>query len=285
MPTIHQRVAEGRLRLRAAGLSVAEADISARALAEHVLGWTTERFLADAVDLEPAGFPTRFDAAIERRAAREPLAYIVGTREFWGLRFEVTPDVLIPRPETELIVEAALALHPSADAPIAVADVCTGSGCVGIAIAHERPHASVVATDISEAALVVARRNASHLDVADRVSFKAADLLDGVAGPFDLIVANPPYVRDRDSRGLQPEVRNEPDVALYGGADGLDAITRLLAEAPSRLAANAHLVFEFGFGQEIEVEVLVERAPSLMLVELRRDLQGIARTAVVARVS
>jgi release factor glutamine methyltransferase len=278
-------VADGRQRLRTAGLSVAEAEISARALAQHVLGWTTERFLVDAVDSEPMDFAPRFDAAIARRAAREPLAYIVGCREFWGLSFEVTPDVLIPRPETELIVTAALDLHPDANAAIAVADVGTGSGAIAIAIAHERPRASVLATDISQAALAVARRNAARHQLADRISFTAADLLDGVNGPFDLIVANPPYVRDRDSRGLQPEVRNEPDVALFGGAEGLDAITRLLADAPPRLAAGAHLVFEFGFGQEIDVERLVECAPSLTLVELRRDIQGIARTAIVARVA
>ncbi len=285
MPTIHQRVAAGRSRLREAGLSPAEADISARALAEHLLGWSTERFLVDAVEAEPHDFAARFDAVVARRAAREPLAYIVGVREFWGLPFEVTPDVLIPRPETELIVEAALGLYPHRDAPLTIADVCTGSGCLGVAIAIERPRASIVATDISEAALVVARRNADRHDVAARVRFVAADLLSGVEGPFDLIVANPPYVRDRDSRGLQPEVRNEPDVALFGGTEGLDAITRLLGEVPSRLTMGAHFIFEFGFGQEIEVEQLIERSAAFTLVDLRRDLQGIARTAIVKRVA
>jgi release factor glutamine methyltransferase len=284
VPTIHQRVAEGRLRLRAAGLSSAEADISARALAEHLLGWTAERFLVDAVDAEPDDFAPRFDAALARRAAREPLAYIVGSREFWGLALEVTPDVLIPRPETELIVEAALELHPDREARLAVADVGTGSGCVGIAIAIERPAASIVATDISGAAVAVARRNVMRHGLSARIRLASTDLLKGIDGPFDLIVANPPYVRDGDSRGLQPEVRNEPGVALYGGAEGLDAITRLLGEAPSRLKSGGHFVFEFGFGQEIEVERLVDTTPELALVELKRDLQGIARTAVTKRV-
>jgi release factor glutamine methyltransferase len=283
VPTIHARVAEGRQRLRAAGLSSAEADISARALAEHLLGWTTERFLADAADAEPRDFAVRFDAAIERRAAREPLAYIVGSREFWRLDFEVTPDVLIPRPETELIVEAALNLHPARTAPLVVADVGTGSGCLSVAIAVEWPHASVLATDISTAALAVARRNAVRHRVSHRIHFVTTDLLLGVEGPFDLIVANPPYVRDGDSRGLQPEVRNEPHVALYGGREGLDAITRLVAEVPSRLASGGHLIFEFGFGQDIEVEHLIEHSDTLTLVDLRRDLQGIARTAIARR--
>jgi release factor glutamine methyltransferase len=285
VPTIHQRVAEGRSRLRQAGLSSAEADISARALAEHLLGWTTERFLADAVEAEPHDFAARFDAVVARRAAREPLAYIVGVREFWGLSIEVTPDVLIPRPETELIVEAALDLHPDREAPLSVVDACTGSGCVALAIATERPHASIVATDISEAALIVARRNARRHDVFHRIRFVATDLLFGVDGPFDLVVANPPYVRDGDRRGLQPEVQNEPSVALYGGTEGLDPITRLLADAPPRLVKGGHLVFEFGLGQEIEVEHLIAQRDSLSLIGFRRDLQGIARTAVVRRVA
>jgi len=282
--TIHERVAEGRHRLRAAGLSAAEADLSARALAEHLLGWTTERFLVDAINSEPFDFASRFDAVIGRRAAREPLAYIVGRREFWGLALEVTPDVLIPRPETELIVEAALALHRDPAALVSIADVCTGSGCLAVAIATERPHAAIVATDISNVALAVARRNAARHGVAHRIRFVSTDLLRGVDGPFDLIVANPPYVREGDRGGLQPEVVNEPAVALYSGAEGLDAITRLLHEAPPRLTVGGHVVFEFGYGQEIAVEHLVEHTPGLALVELRRDLQGIARSAVATRV-
>lgn len=271
------------MRLRAAGLSSIEADLSARALAAHLLGWTAERYLVDAIDAEPDGFAPQFDAALTRRAAREPLAYIVGSREFWGRDFEVTPDVLIPRPETELLVEAAIELHPQHDARIAVADVGTGSGCVAIAIALERTAASIVATDISSAALAVARRNAARHELSSRIRFVLTDLLDGVDGPFDLIVANPPYVRDGDSRGLQPEVRNEPDVALYGGAEGLDAITRLLHQAPPRLKSGGHLVFEFGLGQDLEIEHLVAATAALTLVELKRDLQGIARTAIARR--
>jgi len=282
--TVHERVAEARHRLREAGLSADESDLSARLLAEHVLGWTTERFLVDAIEPEPAGFADRYGRLVARRAAREPLPYIVGAREFWGLAFEVTPDVLIPRPETELIVEAALQLWPDRDAGFSAVDVCTGSGCVAIAIACERPNARMTASDISAAALAVAQRNAARHGVSARVEVVRADMLDGLAGPFDLVTANPPYVRAGDRRGLQPEVRTEPDVALFSGDDGLDAIRRLVAAAPERMAPGAHLVFEFGLGQDSEIEQLLDEAARLELLELRRDLQGIARTAVARRV-
>src|SRR5262245_44556308 len=246
MSTIQSHVAAARQQLRAAGLSSAEADLSARVLAEHLLGWSTERCRGDAAAAEPDGFSARYDAVIARRAAREPVPYITGRREFWGLSFEVTPDVLIPRPETELIVEATLDLFPDAAVPMRVADLCTGSGCVAIAVACERPRASVLATDISNAALAVARRNAVRPGVAARMQFECADVLQNVSGIFDLIVANPPYVRSGDRPALQPEVREEPDVALFSGPEGLDVTRRLIADAPACLRHGAHLVFEFG---------------------------------------
>jgi release factor glutamine methyltransferase len=281
--TIHERVSSARQRLRDAGLSPAEAELGARLLAEHALGWNAAKLIADGRDAEPPDFNARFDALVGRRAAREPLAYIVGIREFWGLPFEVTPHVLIPRPETELIVEAALDLHPDRHGPLAVADICTGSGCVAVATAHERPEWTLLATDISETALAVAHRNARRNGVGARVRFQRADLLDGITGSFDLMLANPPYVRTGDKRGLQPEVREEPEVALYGGPDGVEMIARFVEQAPSRLKPGAHFIFEFGLGQEIEIEEIVARSGHLTLVEFRRDLQGIARTAVTRR--
>lgn len=283
MSSISERVAAARRQLRNAGLSVEEADLSARLLAEHLLGWPRETFLTESFRTEPHDFAARYDAVIARRAAREPLPYITGQREFWGLSLEVTPDVLIPRPETELIVEAALDVYADRDAVFEAADVCTGSGCVAIAIANERPAASVLATDISEAALAIARRNAARHNVADRIRFMCADLLASVPGPLDLIVANPPYVRSGDRSGLQPEVREEPEVALYSGSEGLDAISRLIAQAPSRLRDGGCLIFEFGLGQEIAVEHLIGRSRALRLVDVCRDLQGIARTAIAKR--
>jgi len=282
--SIQARVAAARLRLRAAGIPQAESDLDARLLAQHVLGWTTERFLTDSDAAEPNGFARRYDALVERRATREPLAYIVGTREFWGLDFEVSPAVLIPRPSTELLVEIVLERFPDRSSALAIADVCTGCGCVAVAIAGERPAATIVATDISAEAIEIAGRNAARHHVTDRIAFRRADLLAGIAGPFDAIVANPPYVLDRTAAALQPEVRDhEPAVALFGGADGLDLVTRLVADAPSRLRRGSLLAFEFGCGQDAEVERRIAGAPDLSLVAIRRDLDGIARAAVAQK--
>jgi release factor glutamine methyltransferase len=281
--SIHRRVAAARERLRAAGIAPAESDLDARLLAQHVLGWTMERFLTDAQSAEPDDFAARYDSLVARRATREPLAYIVGAREFWGLEFEVGPDVLIPRPSTELIVEALLDHLPDRHAEISVADICTGCGCVGVAIAHERPAARVVASDISSEALAVARRNAVRHGVGDRVDFRQGDVLEPIDGMFDAIVANPPYVVDGARPALQPEVRDyEPALALFGGADGLAILTRLIGRAPMHLRPGGWLMFEFGLGQDVEIEQLVGAANALELVDVRRDLDGIART-VVAR--
>ena len=282
--TIQARVSAARQRLRDAGISATESDLDARLLAQHALGWTTERFLTDAQAPAPEGFSVRYDGLIARRTTREPLAYIVGSREFWGLDLEVNSAVLIPRPSTELIVEAALDLFPDRSAPISIADICTGSGCVAVAIAHERPAAVVVAADISASALEVARRNAVRHGVGSRVTFTTADLLEGIEGSFDAIFANPPYVVQNAGPALQPEVRDhEPGVALFGGHDGLGLINRLVADAPSRLRSGGYLVFEFGLGQDVEIEALIAEAPQLTLVDTRRDLQGIWRIAVARR--
>jgi release factor glutamine methyltransferase len=283
--TVYGRVAAARDRLRAAGIPSRESDLDARLLAQHVLGWTTERFLVDARSAEPDGFDVRYESVVDRRAAREPLAYIVGAREFWGLDFEVTPAVLIPRPETELIVEAMLDRLPDRHAELSIADICTGSGCVAVALARERPAARIVATDISPEALAVAARNAARHGVADRIAFRSGDLLDAIGGTFDAIVANPPYVVDAARPALQPEVRDfEPAVALYGGVDGLTILTRLVAGAPQHLRPGGWLVFEFGLGQDVEIEQLIGGSAALELVDVRRDLVGIARTVIARRV-
>ena len=282
--SIHAQVSAARQRLRDAGITPTESDLDARLLAQHVLGWTTERFLSDARDPVPDGFTLRYESLVARRVTREPLAYIVGVREFWGLELEVTPDVLIPRPATELIVESMQELFPDRSVPLSIADVCTGCGCVAVAIAHERPTATIRGSDISRPALKVARRNAARHGVSGRVTFTHGDLLDGVTGMFDAIVANPPYVIDRARPALQPEVRDhEPSLALFGGVDGLALVARLVAAAPAHLRADGYLIFEFGLGQDLEVEALVEASPELSLVGLRRDLQGIARTAIAQR--
>jgi release factor glutamine methyltransferase len=176
-------------------------------------------------------------------------------------------------------------LFPDAGAAFAAADICTGSGCVAVALATERPAARITATDISDVALEVARRNAFRHGAADRIQFRSANLLEGLSGPFDLIACNPPYVAERDRPALQPEVRDhEPGIALFGGTDGFDLVERLVECAAAYLEPDGHLLFEFGFGQDERVESLIERSKRFRLVELRRDLQGVARTAVTRRV-
>ena len=282
--SIHQHVANARGRFRAAGLSPQGAELDARLLAQFVLGWSAERLITCGHDPVPPDFAPQYDALVQRRLGREPYAYIVGQQEFWGLPFEVSPAVLIPRHETELIVEVALELFPEPGRSLKAADLGTGSGCLAVALATERPAARIVATDISGAALAVARQNAARHGVADRIEFRCADLLTDLAGPFDMIACNPPYVAERDRRGLQPEVRDhEPDVALFGGVDGFHIVERLVQGASICLRPGGYLLFEFGLGQDERIESLIADTDNLGLRELRRDLQGIARTAVVER--
>ena len=282
--TLHEQIAAARQRLCQAGIPSDEAALDARLLAQHLLGWGAARLLTSEDEAGPDDFLARYDAVVARRAGREPLAYITGTKEFWSLAFEVSPDVLIPRPETELLVEAVLERFPDKDASPLVMDVCTGSGCLAIAIASERPRARVTATDISEPALALARRNASRLGVGDRVQAVHADLMSGIIGTFDVIVSNPPYVPERDRPGLQPEVRDfEPTVALFGGPDGLDVIEALVRQSLARLSAGGYLMFEFGAGQEPSVRQLISAVAGLRMLEVKRDLAGIPRVALARR--
>jgi release factor glutamine methyltransferase len=281
--TIRELVAAASDRLREAGIS-ASANLDARLLAQHVLGWDTARLLASASEAAPEGFPAAYEPLVARRVAREPLAYITGHREFFGLDFEVTPAVLIPRPETEILVEAVLSSMPTSQL-FTMIDACTGCGNVAVAVAKERMNARVFATDISGAALEVARRNAARYGVEGRVTFTRTDLFDNLSGPVDVITVNPPYVPEKSAPGLQPEVgEHEPHVALFGGGDeGLNMLTRVIGEAPALIRPGGFLMFEFGLGQEVEVERLLTASPQLALLDLKRDLQGIARTAISRR--
>jgi release factor glutamine methyltransferase len=278
--TPYERIAQARSRLVAAGIPPQEAAFDAEVLARHALGWHRAHLLAHGREPAPEGFAERYDALVARRVSREPVAQILGTREFWGLDFEVTPDVLVPRPETELIVEEALAFA-RAQTCRTVIDVGTGSGCIAISIACELPDVRIVAVDASVAALAVARRNAERLGVADRITFKHSDLFEQVSVTADLIVSNPPYMAKANEDALQPEVVHfEPHAALFGGDDGLLVVRRLLADAQAHLAPDGRLIMEFGFGQEADVRTTAEDA-GWEVVRGRADLQGIPRTIVL----
>lgn len=216
---------------------------------------------------------------VERRLAGEPVAYLLGRKEFWSLELDVGPAVLVPRPDTETLVEQALALladGAGAERPARVADVGTGSGAVALALKHERPSDQIVATDISVDALACARGSAERLGL--EVTFIAGDLLAPLLElpPFDLVVSNPPYVPSGDIDALAAEVRREPRLALDGGADGLALVRRLAAEAPGLLLPGGALAIEIGAGQaEAAVEIL--RAQGYGHLGTRRDLAGIER--------
>jgi release factor glutamine methyltransferase len=243
----------------------------------------------------------RFDGYLVRRQAREPVAYIRGHRGFRGIELEVTPGVLIPRPETETLVEVALealaavpaggraaggAAPPGPYEPLAL-DVGTGSGCIALALAAENPFVRLVATDVSEAAVEVARRNAARLGLGGRVDIRCGDLLDELPSQarFDLVVSNPPYIPEAEYRVLEANVRDyEPRLALHGGEDGLDVYRRLIPAAAERLLPGGSLAVEVGAGQAAAVRALFAAAGAFAAAQERADLAGIPRV-VFARLS
>ena len=282
--TLYEASSRARARLIEAGLQPVTARLDADLLARHAAGWDLATWLARRT--EPAGeaFQADYEPLVERRLTREPVAYIRGVQEFWGREYRVTPDVLIPRPETELLIEQAtifLRANPTA----VVVDIGTGSGCIAITLALEHPAADIVAIDISESALTVARHNAARLG-AGRVRFMHGSLLADAPRPIDLIVANPPYVAERDKPGLSPEVReHEPAVALYGGDDGWRDLRAILRAAPAALATGGCLMMELGYGQSERLAEEIAQAGRLVLRQIAADLQGIPRLAIVARLS
>lgn len=226
------------------------------------------------LDAEPAA---RFAAWLARRQMGEPLAYLLGRREFWSLELDVTPDTLIPRPETELLVELALERLPI-HRPVAVADLGTGSGAIALALALERPLARIVATDQSVAALAVARRNAQRLNLA-RIEFRQGDWCAPLAGErFDLIAANPPYVAAADPCWREGELRFEPPAALISGTDGLDALRAIIAAAPACLQPSGWLLLEHGYDQGQRVPALL-RERGFVQVSDHLDLAGVSRSS------
>jgi release factor glutamine methyltransferase len=282
--TIASAVLQATESLRRAG--VPEARREAGSLMAHVLEKDRTFIISHADERLETERLEKFRSFVQRRALGEPQQYITGYQDFFGLKFKVTPDVLIPRPETELLVEAALAFIPSdASRETLICDVGTGSGCIPIAILNSRFRARAVAIDISEAAIEVAQANASRYQMLDRISFVVSDCFDRLDHheKFDLIVSNPPYVSAAALAGLQREVRDhEPVLALSPGGDGLSVIRRLIGESPLYLKDGGYLIFEIGFDQGESVRQLVD--PRLwQVVEIKPDLQGIPRIVALQR--
>jgi len=277
------RLIGDRLRSDSAALSEAlrvplpEARREVQVLLSRALGWDWARLLAHPELAPGPEAAERYERMLARRIAQEPVAYIVGEREFYGLSFEVTDAVLIPRPETELLVELVLERLP-ASADCRILDLGTGSGCIAVTVAKLRPHAQVVATDLSHAALEVLVRNASRHGIRNLVH-RAGNWFDAVHGErFDLIASNPPYVAEGDPHLSQGDLRFEPQAALHCGGDGLDAFREITTHAPRHLLPRGWLLLEHGQGQEASVLDLMKET-GFTERSSHRDLAGIPRVA------
>lgn len=270
--------------LRDAG--VTEARSEAEFLLMHVIGCKRHTLFIEASKMLSGDQEAVFKGFIERRTKREPSQYITGEAEFYGFTFRVTKDTLIPRPETELLVDEALrcALHLAEKKPLTIIDLCTGSGCIAVSMALKLPESVIYATDISKTALKIAAQNASSNNVTDRITFLEGDLfaaLDGdgtQARKADIIISNPPYISESEIEVLEPEVIGyEPKSALYGGPDGLAFYRRIITQAPERLSEGGFLLLEMGFGQYEEIKNLIEKEQRYTEITVLKDYSGIER--------
>ncbi len=277
---LHTALGNAAARL-ASGPHPDRARRDAESLLLHSTGLSRSGLLAHDTDELPPAQAAAFDALLARRLRGEPIQQMTGTAEFYGLPFRVTPDVLIPRPETEHLVERAISLATPFAAP-RILDIGTGSGVIAVALAHTLPHAAVSAVDLSPAALAVARDNAARNEV--RVRFLEGDLLAPVvAEQFDLIASNPPYVPETDRPTLAVEVRDfEPALALFAGPDGLTVYRRLIPQAFAALVPGGWLLLEIGFGQRDAIDALLAAA-GFASIAFTPDLQGIPRVAEARR--
>jgi release factor glutamine methyltransferase len=278
-----QTVETARRALAARFKSVANdsAELDARLLIGHALGLDLTGLITAAQRQLTPDESARLEAFARRRLAGEPVARIIGEREFWGLPLQLSPATLVPRPDTETVVELALELLRAGGdltRPLRIADLGTGSGAILLALLSELPAAEGFGTDISEAALRTATANAACAGLSERTTFIACDYASGLSGSFDLIVSNPPYIRSTDIGGLAAEVRNhDPLAALDGGADGLDAYRVLIPQAARLLAASAPLIVEAGQGQSGPIQALMVAAGLTPATAPKADLAGIPR--------
>ena len=285
--TLGEAIAESRRLLDQAGIESAEQE--ALWIVQHVLRLPAHHVVIDRDRLLASTELADVKGLVQRRVGREPLQYIFGTQEFCGLEFHVNPAVLIPRPETELLVEY-VAQRISAEQSATIVDVCTGSGCIAVAIARQRPRARLIATDLSSRSLDVARQNAIRHSVGERIIWLEGNLLGALAGQklegqVDVIVSNPPYIAEADWAILQPEVRLfEPRGALVAGPQGTELHERLLQEACRYLSPGGALILEIGAGQARAIRQIVEQISGYRFHRLVYDEAGLERVVIVERV-
>lgn len=280
--TLREALERGATQL-GAGPHPGKARRDAETLLLHASGRGRTDLLAHGEDAISEDQTARYESLLDRRAKGEPIQYITGEAEFYGLPFRVTPDVLIPRPETEHLVETVIALAQLFDAP-RIADIGAGSGAIAVALAHHLPKAQIATTDLSQAALAITRENVRNNRVGDRIRFFLGDLLAPVPREqFDLVVSNPPYVPLHDRDSLSVEIREyEPALALFAGEDGLDIYRRLIPAAFAVLATGGFVALEIGYGQADAIRNLLDAA-GFTQIEFTPDLQDIPRVVTAQR--
>jgi len=286
--TLAEAINNAATLLSTAGITNARLD--AEVLLSHIILKDRVWLITHRDDVLDDNHQREFADVIRRRTRREPLQHIIGNQEFWGLEFIVSPDVLIPRPETEFIIEAALAIVQDRNTPVRIIDLCTGSGCIAVSLAKELTAARVIATDASEKAIAAALENTRRHGVSERIRFLLGDLFEpleelDIRGQIDIIVSNPPYVQAGDLSTLQPEVRDyEPEMALIAGPGGTEIATRIIQLAPVYLKKNGTLIMEMGLGQAEALTRMVEATGAYGDRELLKDLAGIERVIVARKV-
>lgn len=279
-PTYDALLRDAAVALTAAGID--NVRFEARLLLGHAAGLSVEQLVARGSDPVPAGVAVAMRELTGRRVRREPMAYILGEREFWGLPFKVSPAVLVPRPDSETLIEAALDLLPERERPLRILDLGVGSGCLLLTLLREYPKATGVGVDASPEALAIAGENAGMLSVASRArlmvdDWRQAGWTDRLGGPFDLLVSNPPYIETSTIAALMPEVANhEPRLALDGGPDGLEAYRIIAAAAPTLITAGGWALVEGGEGQAIDISGIFASVGMSPLAP-RKDLAGVER--------